>query len=87
MTKQYEPPCVSRRTVLLRAAGALPLIALGATAAHAGKLSQASVNYQKEPHEGKHCSLCNFYIAPSSCKQVDGTIYPTGYCTLFVAKG
>ncbi len=87
MNKQCESARVSRRTVLLGAAGALPLIALGATGAQAGKLSQSSVNYQKEPHDGKHCSLCNFYIAPSSCKQVDGTIYPNGYCTLFVAKG
>ena len=86
MTKQSESARISRRTVLIGAAGALPLIALGATGAQAGKLSMSAVNYQFEPKDGKHCSLCNFYIAPNSCKQVEGHIVPNGYCTLFAAK-
>ena len=41
MSKQCESGRVSRRTVLLGAAGALPLVALGATGAQAAKLSMA----------------------------------------------
>ena len=86
MSKQCESGRVSRRTVLLGAAGALPLVALGATGAQAAKLSMTAVHYQFEPKDGKHCSICNFYVAPSSCKQVEGTIVPNGYCMLFAAK-
>lgn len=86
MSKPSERAQVSRRTVLIGAAGALPLIALGATSAKAGLLTQNSVNYQQEPHEGKHCSICNYFVAPSSCKQVGGTINPNGYCHLWLAK-
>ena len=37
---------VSRRTLLIGAAGALPLIALGATGAKAAKMAQTAVRYQ-----------------------------------------
>jgi hypothetical protein len=77
---------VSRRTLLIGAAGALPLVALGATGAKAAKLTQAAVRYQQTPKDGKQCSLCNFFVAPSSCKNVEGTIVPTGYCPLWVKK-
>jgi hypothetical protein len=86
MTKESAPTHVSRRTVLVGAAGALPLIALGGTGAKAAKLTQDAVKYQQTAHEGKHCGMCNFFIAPSSCKQVDGTINPNGYCALWLAK-
>ena len=86
MTKDCRTTPVNRRTLLLGAAGALPLIALGATGAKAGKLTKDSVQYQMEPKDGKHCALCSFFVAPNSCKQVDGQIFPNGYCKLFVAK-
>jgi hypothetical protein len=77
---------VSRRTVLIGAAGALPLIALGATDASAAKLAQSAVRYQATPKDGKECSGCNLFVAPNACKSVDGTISPTGWCTLWVKK-
>ncbi len=43
----------SRRTVLIGAAGAVPLLALGATGARAAKLSQSAVRYQDSPKDGK----------------------------------
>ena len=86
MSKDFTRAPINRRTVLAGAAGALPLIALGATGAKAAKLTQDAVKYQQEPHEGKHCSICNFFIPPDSCKQVAGTINPNGYCPLWLAK-
>ena len=83
----WESKCFNRRTLLVGAAGALPLIALGATSAKAAsKLTQSSVRYQAQGTPEKHCGICNFFVAPSSCKQVDGTINPNGVCTLWVAK-
>jgi hypothetical protein len=75
---------VSRRTVLLAAAAATPLFALGG--AKAGTLPQSAVAYQKEPKDGKQCDGCNLFIAPNACKSVAGEILPAGYCKLWVKK-
>ncbi len=76
----------NRRTVLIGAAGAVPLLALGATGARAAKLAQSAVRYQDSPKEGKRCDGCNLFIAPNACKSVDGTISPSGWCALWVKK-
>ena len=86
MSDQAKPPCFSRRTVLIAAAGAAPLLALGATGAKAAKLSQSAVRYQATPKDGKQCDGCNLFVAPNACKSVDGVIAPTGWCTLWVKK-
>ena len=76
---------VSRRTVLLAAAGAVPVVAMMTTVAQA-KMAPAAVKYQTTPKDGKQCDGCNFFVAPNSCKMVDGEIAPTGYCNLWVKK-
>ncbi len=86
MIDQTTPSCVSRRTVLIAAAGAAPLLALGATGANAAKLAQSAVKYQASPKDGKQCDGCNLFVAPNSCKSVAGTIAPTGWCSLWVKK-
>jgi High potential iron-sulfur protein len=71
------------------------LAALGTAAANAdaAKSSQASMQYQSTPKDGKHCSGCNFFIpgesatANGTCKIVDGTISPTGWCIAYNAIG
>jgi len=77
----------SRRTVLrgLVAAGcALCLPRLGH--AEAGKLSQVQAQYQDKPKGDQKCANCMHFVAPNSCKVVDGTISPDGWCTLWVKK-
>ena len=86
MSDHAKSAQVSRRTLLIGAAGALPLIALGATSAKAAKMAQSAVRYQNTPKDGKQCSGCNLFISPSSCKTVDGTISPSGWCALWVKK-
>ncbi len=77
---------VSRRSVLLAAAGASPLLALTGGEAQA-KLAQTAVKYQPAPgKDGHQCDGCNFFVAPNSCKMVDGDIAPTGWCSLWVKK-
>jgi hypothetical protein len=75
---------VSRRTVLIAAAGVAPLFALGR--AEAAQLPQAAVSYQASPKDGKQCDGCNLFVAPKSCKSVAGEISPTGWCKLWVKK-
>jgi hypothetical protein len=76
---------VSRRTFLFAAGGAAPLITLTGGEAQA-KLAMTAVKYQADPKDGKQCDGCNFFVAPNSCKLVDGDIAPTGWCTLWVKK-
>jgi hypothetical protein len=85
MENKCEKGGVSRRTVLVAAAGAVPALALTTGAAEA-KLAPAAVKYQADPKDGKQCDACNFFVAPNACKQVDGEIAPTGWCLLWVKK-
>lgn len=75
---------LSRRTVLLAAAGAAPLILASGEAQ--AKLAQNAVKYQTTPNGGHQCDGCAQFVAPQSCKLVDGDIAPTGWCLLWVKK-
>ena len=71
---------------------ALAGIATSTASADTAKSSQASMHYQATPNNGQQCSKCNFFIAGSSasdngsCKIVDGSISPNGWCIAFNAK-
>lgn len=75
---------LSRRTVLIAAAGAAPLLLAGGEAQ--AKLAPAAVKYQTTPKDGHQCDGCVQFVAPNSCKVVDGEISPTGWCLLWVKK-
>jgi hypothetical protein len=85
MRKTTEKPGVSRRTVLIAAAGAAPLLALTSGEAEA-KLAPAAVKYQTTPKDGHQCDGCIQFVAPNACKLVEGDIAPTGWCSLWVKK-
>jgi hypothetical protein len=85
MSDQAKPAFVNRRTVLIAAAGAAPLLTLMTGGAQA-KMAQTAVRYQDSPKDGKQCDGCKLFIAPDSCKSVDGAISPKGWCALWVKK-
>jgi hypothetical protein len=80
----------SRRDLLLlavTAAGSAILVCNEAgTAIAAYKISETAVAYQDHPNGDKQCSKCVQFQAPSSCKMVDGTISPHGYCRIFAPR-
>jgi len=76
---------LSRRTALLAAASAAPLLLLTSVEAQA-KLAQNAVKYQATPNNGRQCDGCAQFLAPNSCKLVDGDIAPAGWCLLWVKK-
>jgi hypothetical protein len=79
---------ISRRSVLKAvavAAGAQSLALLGASSAYA-KVPKQSVSYRETPNEGKTCDICGNFQPPSSCKLVEGSINPNGWCGLFKPK-
>jgi High potential iron-sulfur protein len=71
---------------------ALAGLLLAETATAQAKGSKAQFKYQATPKNGHQCSKCTFFIAGSSatangtCKIVDGSISPKGWCTAFAAK-
>jgi hypothetical protein len=51
------------------------------------KVPQASVQYQTKPKGEQKCSNCMNFIAESNtCKLVEGSITPEGWCKLWVQK-
>jgi hypothetical protein len=78
-------PGVSRRSLLLAAAGAAPLLTLASTRAEA-KIPQTAVAYQDQPNGDKECDNCTFFVAPNACKTVDGEINPKGWCKIYSKK-
>jgi hypothetical protein len=84
---------LSRRNVLQCAsiiAGGAAAIGASARAfaadAGSGKVSQQAAAYQTSPKNGQRCTDCALYIAPASCKLVDGAISPAGWCKFFAKK-
>jgi hypothetical protein len=87
------PRGISRRQILNIAAGAAGASITGAaaiigtsTAAQAAKVSQKLVKYQDTPKGEQRCDNCELFEAPSSCKNVDGTIAAQGWCVVYRKK-
>jgi high potential iron-sulfur protein len=88
-----ESNIISRRQVLTIAAGAAGASITGAAAvtgtsaaAQAAKVSQKIVKYQDTPKGEQRCDNCELFEAPSSCKNVDGTIAAQGWCMVYRKK-
>jgi len=82
-TAGTEPPASSPEM----AAPATPAPMEPAAPAAPAKVSQASVQYQAQPKDGKKCADCMHFIAESNtCKLVEGNISPSGWCVLWVKK-
>ena len=78
-----EKPVPNRRTVLIAAAGAAPLLAGIGGSDTAPKVTQDVVHYQSEPKGDQFCADCKHFVAPTTCKWVKGDISPGGWCRLF----
>ena len=84
---------LSRRMMLQRlalgAGGAALLAAAGtreAAAQATKKTSQKAVAYQETPHGTQQCDNCKQFVAPSSCKVVEGDVVATGWCKVYIKK-
>jgi secreted PhoX family phosphatase len=87
---------MSRRSILKGAAAAVGVAVIPAVItskqAFAAKASKAAMQYQDKPKEGKKCSECIQYIpgktptTNGTCKVVEGSISPNGWCIAFAPK-
>jgi hypothetical protein len=82
---------VSRRSflssaALLAGAAATQALIVAKEAKAQQKVPQASVKYQDKPNGDQRCDTCLQFVPPNSCKVVDGTISPNGWCAIWVKK-
>jgi len=50
------------------------------------KVPKETMKYQDKPNGSMQCDNCSQFVAPNSCKVVEGTISPSGYCIAWVKK-
>ncbi len=86
MRDLHGNPGLSRRAVLIAAAGAAPLLALAPSAHAAKKVSPGAAQYQATPKGDQFCGDCAHFVRPTACKLVEGTISPGGWCRLWAKK-
>jgi hypothetical protein len=68
------------------AAGGAAVLVTGVSRPASAKAAQKLVGYQDTPHGAQQCDNCSQFVAPASCKVVDGEISPTGWCKVYVKK-
>lgn len=55
-------------------------------AAQQPKISKSQASYQDTPKGEQQCDRCAHFMAPDSCKLVEGKISRSGWCSLYSAK-
>lgn len=94
---EFDP---SRRSVLKGGVAIAAVGAVAATGllkprlarAQSAKMSQATAMYQAKPHGQQFCENCIHFVpgktkaAMGTCKVVDGTISPQGWCVAYAPK-
>jgi hypothetical protein len=76
----------TRRTLIRATAGsfAAGLCLQFSRALGADRMTQAQADYQPTPNGIYSCGQCTLFVAPSSCKVVEGIISADGWCKAFV---
>ena len=77
---------VSRRAVLWTGVTALATALITTRAGAQQKAKQKLVQYQEKPKGTQECDNCLQFVAPDSCKLVEGKINPKGWCQLYAPK-
>lgn len=75
-----------RRAALLAGAALTASVVPSEQASAQQKASKEAMKYQDRPNGDQRCSNCMQFVPPASCKVVDGTINPNGYCIAWVKK-
>jgi hypothetical protein len=84
--KRDEPELQASRRTVLRMFVALLAAGLPGPVAAQQKIAQKLVLYQEKPKGPQECDTCLHFVAPNSCKMVEGKINPKGWCSLFAQK-
>ena len=76
----------SRRAVLWTGVSVLASAFVATSATAQQKAKQKIVQYQEKPKGTQECDNCLHFVAPDSCKLVEGKINPKGWCQLYAPK-
>jgi hypothetical protein len=81
----------SRRHILRRSAFLLAttLVTLGLPAlsrAQEAKTPKNQAGYKDEPNGKARCDSCAQFLPPGSCKLVQGSVSPSGWCNFFTPR-
>jgi hypothetical protein len=76
---------VSRRALLRVSVGLLAAL-VPVKAGAQPKIAPKLVQYQEKPKGPQECDNCLHFVAPGSCKMVEGKINPKGWCQLYAPK-
>jgi hypothetical protein len=82
----------ARREALRTCAAALAGACAARIALAQAKAAKQAMQYQDQPKNGQECDQCMHWIpgpkpdAPGTCKVVEGSINPKGWCAAFVKK-
>lgn len=92
--QEKAPKATSRRSVIgwLVAVAIAPAMAVAGKALAQAKMKKDAAQYQDKPKDGKDCEGCSQFVpgksekAPGTCKVVEGSISPKGWCMVFAPK-
>ena len=85
----HTDAALSRRRMLqIAMAGGVAIVAatLPSEGVAAGKVAKTAVSYQPTPKGKQRCDNCAQWQGPASCKLVNGTISPSGWCSIYSPK-
>jgi hypothetical protein len=51
--------------------------------ADGGKMSKQQAEYQDTPKGIAMCATCTLFVAPHTCKVVEGEVSPDGWCKVY----
>ena len=75
-----------QRVALLAGASLTANLMQSSVAQAQQKATKDAVKYQDKPKGDQQCSNCLQFVAPGSCKIVEGAVSPTGYCIAWAKK-
>jgi len=79
---------ISRRTLLVGgvAIGSAPLLLATTAAGATAKVTPSAVHFRTAANTEKNCGACKHFMAPSSCRFVEGTISSDCSCWIWTSK-
>ncbi len=80
------PNSALSRRALFCGAGLLAASAVAPSARAASKVAQRQAGYKPHVSGAARCEKCAQFLPPASCKVVDGTIDPAGFCNFFAPR-
>jgi len=81
-----NPAGLSRRALLTGGVVASSGLLLASKASATARLSRAAVHFETSASNGNNCGACKHFLAPSSCRFVEGSVSSDCSCWIWASK-